>query len=233
MDYLCGDKNNIMKKLTLLFLTIIPLILLATAAGKRSGRPKQLPAPQAAVKETITATRPFHIEGSVFRLPAGITLVERSMKGHDALDCSCETAHQVQRYGDGCLVRLRFSLRNHTAADVKVTLPAGLVFLNKYNRSNDALLARPVVLTVPAGAVAAYHLDLFGLNESIPTPGPEGPYRFGPVSGNYDLQALLMTLESKSLADVHSLAVAQDAIWEVTNGHILHAALAGKIARLP
>lgn len=228
--YLCGDKNKIMKKLTLLFLSIVPLILLATAAGKRSGRLKQPPAPQASV--TRPAPAPFEITGQTYRLPAGITLVENSMKGHNAQECSCEQSHQ-ERYGDGCLVRLRFRLRNHTAAPVKVTLPAGLVFRHRNERANDALLARPVELTVPAGTAVLYHLDMFGLNKAISKPGPEGAYRFGPVSGNYDLMALLMTLEDKSLADVHSLAIAQESIWEVTNGHILSAALAGKIAQLP
>lgn len=220
-----------MKKLTLLFLSIIPLILLATAAGKRSDRAKQHPAPQAPA--TRTAQKPFRIEGETFRLPAGITLAAGSMKGHNAQACSCDAAPQVQRLGDGCLVRLRFRLRNHTAAAIRVTLPAGLVFQNRYDHSNDALLARPVELNIPAGATAGFHLDLFGLYQSIPKAGPEGLYRFGPVSGNYDLQALLMTLEGKSLADVHSLAVAQEAIWEVTNGHIPSAGLAGKVAQLP
>ncbi|WP_341835895.1 hypothetical protein WJU16_24025 [Chitinophaga pollutisoli] len=220
-----------MKKLTLLFLSIIPFILLATAAGKRSARAKQHPAPQAPA--TGTAPKPFHIEGETFRLPAGITLTAGSMKGHNAQACSCDAAPQAQRLGDGCLVRLRFRLRNHTAAAVRVTLPAGLVFQNRYDHSNDALLARPVELNIPASATAGFHLDLFGLYQSIPKAGPEGPYRFGPVSGNYDLQALLMTLEGKSLADVHSLAVAQEAIWEVTNGHIPSAGLAGKVAQLP
>lgn len=229
--YLCGDKNKIMKKLTLLFLSIIPLILLAAAAGKRSTRARQLPAPQAPV--TSPASAPFQIEGNIFRLPAGVSLAAGSMKGHNARACSCDADHEVQRYGDGCLVRLRFRLRNHTAAAVKVTLPAGLVFHNRYDRSCDALLARDVELSIPAGTTAGFHLDLFGLYQSIPKAGPEGPYRFGPVSGNYDLQALLMTLENKSLADVHSLAVAQEAIWEVTNGHIPSAGLAGKMAQLP
>lgn len=229
--YLCGDKNKIMKKLTLLFLSIIPLILLATAAGKRSSRAKQHPATQVPV--TSPASAPFHVEGEIFRLPAGVSLVTGSMKGHNAQACSCDGDHQVQRYGHGCLVRLRFRLRNHSAAAIRITLPAGLVFHNRYDRSSDALLARPVELTIPAGATAGFHLDLFGLYQSIPKAGPEGPYRFGPVSGNYDLQALLMTLENKSLADVHSLAVAQEAIWEVTNGHIPSAGLAGKMAQLP
>ncbi|MGE7776243.1 hypothetical protein ACQKLP_16050 [Chitinophaga sp. NPDC101104] len=220
-----------MKKLTLLFLTIVPLILLATAAGKRSGRTKQPPAPQAPIAQP--ASRPLHIEGQAFRLPAGVSLEQGSMKGHNTLECSCESARSVQRYGDGCIVRLRFRLRNHTAAPVKVVLPAGLVFRHRADRANDALLARPVTLVLPAGAAPWLHLDLFGLNESIVQPGPVGPYRFGPVAANYDLQALLMTLEDKSLADVHSLAIAQQAIWEVTSGHTLEASLAKKIAALP
>lgn len=223
MDYLCGDKNDNMKKLTLLFLTIVPLILLATAAGKRSSRLQPPPAPKNT--ETKPASRPIAISGNTFRLPAGVSLTEGGIKGHHAPG--------VQRYGHGCMVYLRLGLRNHTTAPMQVTLPAGLVIRSQTDRANDALVARAITLTVPAGAVRYYHLDLFALHASIRQPGPAGAYRFGPVADNYDLSALLQTLEAKSLEDVHSLAVAQDAIWEVTNGHILSVALAGKLARLP
>jgi hypothetical protein len=224
-----------MNKLTQLFTGLVCVTLLLAACSKRIE--KASPAPEETItlpntKAGLGASAEIPV-GADYRLPKGVSVVRNEIKGYDYRSCECQASQEHCAIGAGELVRLCLRLRNHTAAPATVMLPAGLVFISENKATQNGLLARSETLTIPAGATVAYNLSLFCLNADRKVTVSGDRYRIGPVTRDADLVTVMLTLGEKALADEHSKAVAQEAIWEVTKGNVLTAAQHSRIAQLP
>jgi hypothetical protein len=151
--------------------------------------------------------------GTPFTLPTGVVL-EGEMTGD--VDVSCSGKSFVE-YGSD-LISICMGLRNTTAADITVTIPAGLVFLAKDPAAQNGIILHSHDLKVPAGAVAYFYFRPFCLNEHCLFGRKEDRYTFGNVVSDPRLLEIIGLARTKKLdGGVGSFVFAQ-VIWDVTGG---------------
>lgn len=224
-----------MNKLTPLFTGLICITMLFTACSKRIEKASPAPEEIAALQYTkaVSGASADIAVGADYRLPKGVSVWRNEIKGYDYRSCECRADQAHCAIGAGELVRLCLRLRNHTAAPITVTLPAGLIFISENKATQNGLLVRSEILTIPANATVAYNLALFCLNADRKVTVSGDRYRIGPVTQDAALVAVMLALGEKALADEHSKAVAQEAIWEAVKGNALTTAQHSRIAQLP
>jgi hypothetical protein len=151
--------------------------------------------------------------GTPFTLPTGVVL-EGEMTGD--VDPHCSGKSFVE-YGSD-LISICVGLRNTTAADITVTIPAGLVFLAKDPAAQNGIILQSHDLKVPAGAVAYFYFRPFCLNEHCLFGRKEDRYTFGNVVSDPRLLEIIGLARTKKLdGGVGSFVFAQ-VIWDVTGG---------------
>jgi hypothetical protein len=151
--------------------------------------------------------------GTPFTLPTGVVL-EGEMTGD--VDPNCRGKSFVE-YGSD-LISICVGLRNATAANISVTIPAGLVFLAKDPAAQHGIVLQSHVLEVPAGKVAYFYFRPFCLNEHCIYGRKEDRYTFGNVVSDPRLLEIIALASKKKLDGSTGSAVFAQLIWDVTDG---------------
>lgn len=227
-----------MKKLIQLFVWLVCslTVIIAIAGAKRHIKPSPIthqPMLMSIDTKKGMGTSAELPEGPAFKLPKGIVLDRSEIPGYDFGACKCKADNRNCELGAGGLVRLCLALRNQTQEPVTVTLPAGLIFVSLDERTQNGILISNEALVVPAGGTLSFNLALFCLNENRAVTKAKDKYKLGPVSEDGDMRALMVLLQQKDLKNEHNHAVAQEAIWNVTQGLALTAAQHREIASIP
>jgi hypothetical protein len=168
--------------------------------------------------------------GTPFTLPAGVSLEGGEMSGN--VEPNCPGTSFVE-YGSD-IIAICVGLRNTSGAAVKVTIPAGAVFLAKDAASANAIVLQSHDLTVGPNAVAYFYFRPFSLNQNCGYSVMTDRYTFGNVVSDTKLVELIGLAKTKSLAtssDAHE--VLQPSVWDVTDSDGLTAEHRSAIAMLP
>lgn len=221
-----------MKKLIQLFVWLVCSFTVIIAGAKHHKSPRPTPVLSQDAKRGM-GTSVALPAGPAFKLQQGIVLDKKEIPGYDFGACKCKADNRSCELGAGGLVRLCLALRNKTQEPVTVTLPAGLIFVSLDEGTQNGILIKEEAIVVPAGSTASFNLALFCLNADRAVTKAKDKYKFGPVSEDQDIKLLMELLQDKDLKDEHAVAVAQEAIWDVTKGFVLTAAQHRNITSIP
>lgn len=224
-----------MKKLIQLFVWLACSLTVFIACGKYSEKARLTPNAPVLNLDTKKGmgTSVELPAGPAFKLPHGVVLDRSEIPGYDFGGCKCRPDNRSCELGAGGLVRLCLALRNQTPQPITLTLPAGLIFVSLDEKTQNGILIRNEEVVVPANGTYSFNLALFCLNADRAVTKAKDKYKLGPVSEDADMKTLMELLAHKDLKDEHNLALAQEAIWDVTKGLALTAAQHWKIARIP
>jgi hypothetical protein len=214
-------KNSNMKK-SLFQLALLSLLVLASCSKADSGTEHKTPEGPAPSSQKGIGKSKETPEGTAFSLPPGITLVNDTLWGSDALYCGCNDPDSGCRLGTGGLVRLCISFRNNTAEAIPVQLPPGLIFIYTRSSNPDNILTQNGILikketfTIDAGAITTFDLMLLCLNSDRKHSGPEDMFVMGPITMNKELNELSQLLSSKNIRPLETGARVQSFVWHIT-----------------
>lgn len=151
--------------------------------------------------------------GTPFTLPTGVVL-EGEMTGDVEPNCGNES---YVEYGSD-IISICVGLRNTTAADITVTIPAGLVFLAKDPAGQNGIVLQSHDLVVPAGKLAYFYFRPFCINEHCVYGRKQDRYTFGNVVSDPRLRELIALASKKKLDGGVGSYVFARAIWDITDG---------------
>lgn len=166
----------------------------------------------------LQAMAGWTFEGLVMCLPAATSApvdIRGEIRGCTSPDC--QPATQV---GSGVeLVDIVVEFGNASAVPATVTIPAGFVFISNSGTHQDGLLFDSVSITVPASGSVRVLFRLYCLQQDRSVASADATYRWGAVTTNPGLLAILALPRSRPVADgsLASTAV-QLSLWEVTDG---------------
>jgi len=169
--------------------------------------------------------------GTPFALPSGVTL-EGEITG-DIGSPSCLAADTVEYGGD--LLPVCFGLRNATAASITVTLPAGLTFIPKDAATQNGIMLQEHKITVRAGEVTYFRIDLFCLNEHCAYGKKQDRFTFGNVSNDAGILELIGLVRGRKLTRdaTNTAAALTRAVWDITGGRGLSEERKRQLAEIP
>jgi len=158
------------------------------------------------------------IGGRPYRLPPGLDLV--SCYGYD---------DEIP----ASFLPLEMVLHNATAQSVSATLPAGLVFEPNDIEYQYMMLLQPFTFAVPAGADTALLLPTYCCNFDLDTPDDESNYAIAIQIWERELNELIELVRGKRLEGEDAVDLAQEALYEITDGEGLTDSTRVRLQNLP
>jgi hypothetical protein len=169
--------------------------------------------------------------GAPFALPAGLTL-SGEITGDFQPTCTLQS-DPIEYGGDALIMCL--GLKNATAAEIKVKLPAGLFFLAKAADGANGLILQDHVLTVAANTTTYFKFNLFTANKTCSVGRATDRYAFGNVTSDAKLGELIALASHVALTYGHTdeAGAFVQAVWDITDGDGVTADHRAAIDRLP
>ncbi|WP_256006752.1 hypothetical protein [Pedobacter deserti] len=218
-----------MKALRTLF---IAALFFTLGCGKtETAQPEQEPAPE---EETERPPLPPAVaianglgpstampEGETFILPEGLEWADAQISAVDPFDkdaCPCNILSRPNcgTYADG-LVNLCIQLKNTTSRPIRVTFPAGLIFIAFDTKVQNGMVIQLETFEVPAHEVGSFKLELHCANSSRHRSYKEDMFTPGPITTVPQVRELLDFIKNKDLTKDAGSAVAQTALWDITD----------------
>lgn len=156
------------------------------------------------------------LPGKTWRWPGGLD-VQSILGAFDAIPASD--------------LPLELVVRNNTSARVAVTMPSGLVFSPFVADYQHMMLLQEFRFSLPVGDTTVL-LPTYCANEDRDEPDDESYYEVALQVWELELNELFDIVEPKLLED-DAMVLAQDALWEITEGGILSDSTRAKLAALP
>ncbi|MGJ7031165.1 hypothetical protein [Niabella hirudinis] len=147
------------------------------------------------------------IPGTAFSLPQGIQL-QGSIAGESTSDV-CETV------GFGTLVDVYLVLKNTTAAEIRVTFPAGLTLVSASADDQNGIVAQTYEINIAAGIACVVRLGAYCINASRHPASSTSRYTWGTVCNAPAIVYLLNLLKDKDLGKDEGGGV-QPSVWMVS-----------------
>ena len=126
---------------------------------------------------------------------------------------------------------LELLVRNNGTRRVDVSMPAGLVFSPNLADYQYMMLLQEFVFNCPVGDTTV-NLPTYCANENLDEPDDESFYDVALQVWELELNELFDIVEPKLLED-DAMILAQDALWEITEGGALSDSTRQKLAALP
>jgi len=150
--------------------------------------------------------------GTPLALPAGVS-VDGEITGD--IDAACPAKNVLENGGDVLLVCV--TLKNTTAADVMLTLPAGLTFIAKDPATMNGIILHDHAAKVPANGVVHLYFRPFSLNRACMPGGKEDRFTLGNVVSDPRLREVISLAATKRIdGDAGAYALGQ-MIWDITD----------------
>ncbi|MCK7555020.1 hypothetical protein MKQ70_08370 [Chitinophaga sedimenti] len=198
-------------------LTYVSILLLTTAACEKDKTVRTArPTPPARVQIAGMGTGNDQPVGELFRLPEGLKL--QGIHGGN-----CETP-EAQRFGMSyARVALCISLQNTTLHPIKLTLPAGLVFVAASATVKNGLVPKSITFTVPAAANMHVRIGALCMNAGRDMPESDDHYSIGPVYEHAPLKNFYALFSRKRIyendtrqhRDFDAAIIAQSLFWKL------------------
>ena len=153
-----------------------------------------------------------------YQLPAGISIV--TMYGYDDYISKSE-------------LPLFTTVRNGNANDIQVTLPAGLVFAASNAEYQYMILLQDYTFTADGGSDKDELLPTYCCNEDLDEPDDESFYSIQGREWDSEIEELLDLVADKALAGDDAVLLAQDALFEITDGEGLADSTRTQLQNLP
>ncbi|MBJ6761228.1 hypothetical protein JGU66_10670 [Myxococcaceae bacterium JPH2] len=162
-----------------------------------------------------TSTKPP--EGAPFTLPAGVEWINPTIKSYNAVfPEKCHDKKESDGRGSGDLVRLCLALRNTTTQLVRVTFPAGMIFISESLDVQNGVLVQGETVELPPTQEFYVPLFLYCLNSDRSGSYPDDEFRPGPITQYKDFLDFFTLLANKKLPP--SSAELQQAVWHLSTG---------------
>lgn len=117
------------------------------------------------------------------------------------------------------LVAIAVTIGNNGNQPIAVTIPAGFVFVADSAAFQDGLLLDPITVQVPAASTVQLALSLYCLEGTREAANTSATYRANAVTTNPGLLAIVNLPRPRAIGNFSVTSyVAQEAIWEVTDG---------------
>ncbi len=126
---------------------------------------------------------------------------------------------------------LELLLRNSGARRIAVTMPSGLTFSPHFAEYQHMMLLQEFAFTCPVGETVVF-VPTYCANEDLDEPDDESFYDVALQVWELELNELFDIVEPKLLED-DAMILAQDALWEITEGGALSDSTRRKLAALP
>jgi len=131
---------------------------------------------------------------------------------------------------------LLMTVRNGSNADIDIVFPAGLVFSPQENPDYDyqyMILLQDYPFTVSAGTDQNELLPTYGCNEELDDPDEDAFYSIYGREWDRETEELLDLVADKALSGDDAVMLAQEALFEITDGGGLADSTRTKLANLP
>ncbi len=148
------------------------------------------------------------IPGTAFSLPTGI-LLQGSITG-ESMPSVCKTL------GFGSLVDVYLELKNTTAAEIKVTFPAGLTLYASSASDQNGFVAQNYDVTIAAGTACIVKLNAYCINSGKSGSSSSSRYTWGPVCNAPAIVYFLKLLKDKDLSKDEDGQV-QPSLWMISD----------------
>jgi len=191
-------------------LALAAVFLLATASICQK-KPPERQWERGAFQSLPANTQPY-------QLPAGISVV-RIIGADDATSMS--------------ELPLLMTVHNSNQADVDVTFPAGLVFGPSDLEYQYMIILQECRFTAVSGADRDVSLPTYCCNAELDDPDDASSYAIMGREWDRETQELLDLVTDKSLSGDEAVTLAQDALFEITDGDSLTDSTRTKLANLP
>jgi hypothetical protein len=152
--------------------------------------------------------------GTPFALPTGVTIDGAITADIDPL---CIMNH-VEEFG-GEFVGVCIPLKNTTAGDLTVTLPAGLTFIAATPTTQNGMILQNHDLMLPAGMTTVFFFRLFCLDMNCDFAKATDRFTFGNVTNDPGILELIGLAKDKTLAAESDISGALVyGVWDITDG---------------
>ena len=199
--------KQVFRPFSLLVLTVALVALLGNACDK--------PTPDRAWDRE--AFQPMPENQKAYSLPAGITI--------DSLYGNAEDIPESY-------MPLYMVVSNSNSGNTTVTFPAGLVFDPGSIDYQYMMLLKSFTFTAAAGVTDSILVPTYGCNEDLGAPDDESHYVIAGIEWDKETEELLDIVANKQLVDSAS-DLAQDALYEITDGDGLTEATKAALNALP
>jgi hypothetical protein len=150
--------------------------------------------------------------GTPLALPAGIT-IDGDATGD--IDTACPDKNLIENGGDVLLVCM--TLKNTTAAEVSLTIPAGLTFVAKDPATMNGIILHDHTGKVPANGSVSLYFRPFSLNRACTAGGKEDRFTVGNIASDPRLREVISLAATKRInGDEGAYALGQ-MIWDITD----------------
>ncbi len=153
-----------------------------------------------------------------YQLPSGISIV--TMYGYDDVISKSE-------------LPLFMTVRNSESSDIQVTFPAGLVFATPDPEYQYMMLLQDYTFTAGGGGDQDEILPTYCCNEDLDEPDDESFYSIPGREWDTEIEELLDIVADKLLAGDDAVYLAQEALFEITDGEGLSDTLRTQLQNLP
>jgi hypothetical protein len=128
---------------------------------------------------------------------------------------------------------LQLHVRNTSSNRVTNIMPEGLVFSPRNHDYQYMMLLQPFTITVPADGDTIIMLPTYCCNEDLDEPDDESLYEPDIQVWERELNELLDLVRGKNLVGDDPVDLAQDALFEITDGEGLADSTRAKLDSLP
>jgi hypothetical protein len=192
-------------------LALAAVLLLVTASLCKKETPPERQWERGAFQSLPANTKPY-------QLPAGVSIV--TMYGADDPTSISE-------------LPLLMTVHNSTADNIDVTFPAGLVFSSSDAEYQYMMLLQDCNFIATAGADRDVLLPTYCCNADLYEPDDVSFYFLAGREWDRETEELLDLVADKALSGEDAVILAQDALFEITDGDSLTDSTRTKLANLP
>jgi hypothetical protein len=204
-------------------LSLLPILwlLLIVSCGKPN---EEAPSPTRPEKNGLGSSKSLP-DGLPLQLPPGIELINDPIPHYDPNECGCKKEQKDCHKGSGYGVRLCLGFRNTTSQPVKITFPVGLLFVSFDTEVQNGLLIQVETFEVPTYGTANYEVMAYCANAGRSAGSFGDFHRLGPVVNDAEFDELFELLKNKDVSnydlpddpDISSVAIIQNAVWDITD----------------
>lgn len=196
---------------------LLTIVACMTFACKKSDKGDNQPTEQAGRIQGMGDSTGLP-QGEPFVLPAGVTTVG-TIYGY-----ICDTAYEV---GSGSLVQVCVGFLNSSAADITLTIPAGLILIATDASANQhGVVIQDAQVVLKANKLTRVGINSYCINQSKSPSSSGDIYTLGPVTSSILMNQLIGWLKNKKVNktdytdDVYYdvRTIVQGLVWGVSDG---------------
>jgi hypothetical protein len=196
---------------SLLRLLALPAVFLVLTASLCQKKAPERQWERGAFQSLPANTQPY-------QLPAGVSIIQ--IIGADDVTPMSE-------------LPLLMTVHNSGQTDVDVTFPAGLVFGSSNADYQYMILLQECRFTAVSGADRDVNLPTYCCNEDLDEPDDESFYTYMGREWDRETEELLNLVADKTLSGDDAVFLAQDALFEITDGDSLTDSTRTMLRNLP